>query len=75
MYVEMMSEADDVFLRVHLAHVQLKSPSQDYAVTSGSAFGCKIQTVQEPELTAKMLRKCSFQDGWLKDSAHQEWVL
>ena len=30
---------------------------------------------KEHELTAKMSRKCSFWDGWLKDSAHQEWVL
>ena len=29
----------------------------------------------EHELTAKMLRKCLFQDSWLKDSAYQEWVL
>ena len=42
-----------------------------------SHFGCKIQnrTVQELELTAKLLGKCSFQDRWLKDSAYQEWVL
>ena len=31
--------------------------------------------VQEPELTAKMPRKYSFQDLWLKDNAYQEWVL
>ena len=42
-----------------------------------SHFGCKIQnwTVQEPELTAKMPGKCSFEDRWLNDSAYQEWVL
>ena len=42
-----------------------------------SHFGCKIldQTVQEPELTAKMPKKCPFQDHWLEDSAYQEWVL
>ena len=38
-------------------------------------FGCKIRIVREPELTAKMPRKCPFQDPWLKDSAYQEWVL
>ena len=32
-------------------------------------------TVQEPELTAKMLRKSLFQDRWLKDIVYQEWVL
>ena len=31
--------------------------------------------MQEPELTAKMPRKCSFQDHWLKDSAYQDLVL
>ena len=31
--------------------------------------------MQEHELTAKILRKFSLQDCWLKDSAHQEWVL
>ena len=31
--------------------------------------------MQEPELTAKVSRKCLFQDLWLKDSAYQEWVL
>ena len=31
--------------------------------------------MQDPELTAKMLRKCSFEDRWLKDIAYQEWVL
>ena len=36
--VEMMSEADDAFLHVHLDHVQLKSRFQDYAITSGSAI-------------------------------------
>ena len=70
-----MSEADDAFLHVDLDHVRLKSWSQDYAITSGQPFGCKILTVQEPELTAKMPRKCSFQDCWLKDSAYQEWGL
>ena len=34
--VEMMSEADDAFLHVHLDHVQPKS--QDYAITSGSVI-------------------------------------
>ena len=71
----MMSEADDAFLHVRLEHVQPKSRSQDYAITSWSAIWLQIRTVQEPELTAKMLRKCSFQDRWLKDSAYQEWVL
>ena len=33
----MMSEADDAFLHVHLGHVQLKSQSQDYTITSRSA--------------------------------------
>ena len=71
-----MSDADDAFLHVHLDHVQLKSQSQDYAITSGSAIWfCKIRTVQKPELTVKMPRKCSSQDCWLKDSAYQEWVL
>ena len=37
MYVEMMSEADSVFLHVRLDHVQLKSRSQGYVITSGSA--------------------------------------
>ena len=71
----MVSEADGVFFHVHLDHMQLKLRSQDYAMTSGSAFGYKIQTVQEPELTAKMLRKCLFQYRRLKDIAYQEWVL
>ena len=31
--------------------------------------------LQEPELTAKMPRKCLFQDHWLKGIAYQEWVL
>ena len=59
-------------LHIHLDHMHPKSRSQDYTMTSGSAFGYKIQTVQEPELTAKMLRKCSFQGRWLKDSAYQD---
>ena len=33
-----MSEADDAFLPVHLDHVQPKSRSQDYTITSGSAI-------------------------------------
>ena len=37
----MMSETDDAFLHVHLDHVQLKSPLQDYAITSGSAIWLK----------------------------------
>ena len=36
-----------------------------------SHFGCKIKTVP----TAKMPRRCSFQDRWLNDSGYQEWVL
>ena len=72
----MMSEADDAFLHVHLDHIQPKSQSQDYTTTSVSAIWfLKIWTVQEPELKAKMLRKCLFQDHWLKDIAYQEWVL
>ena len=35
--VEMMSEADSAFLFVHLDHVQPKSRSRDYVMTSGSA--------------------------------------
>ena len=35
-WVEMMSEADDAFLHVHLGHVQLKSQLQDYTITSWS---------------------------------------
>ena len=46
----MMSKADDAFLHVHLDHVQPESQSQDHTITSRSAFGCKIQTVQEPDL-------------------------
>ena len=69
-----MSEADDAFLHVHLDHVQPKSQLQDYMITCRSAIWLQIQTVQEPELTAKM-RKFSLQDHWLKDSAYQEWVL
>ena len=64
----MMSEAGDAFHHVHLDHVQLKSWSRDYAMTSKSAIllaKFKI-TLQEPELTLKMLGKCSFQDCWLK---------
>jgi len=77
MWVQMMSKADDAFLHVHLDHVQPESQSQDHTITSRSAFGCKIQSVQEPDLalTAKMLRKCSCQDHWPKDTAYQEWVL
>ena len=75
-WVEMVSEADNAFLHVHLDHVQLKSQSQDYPIVSGSAIWfCKIWTVQKPELTAKMPRKCLSQDCWLKDSAYQEWIL
>ena len=37
-FVEMMSEADDAFLHVHLDHVQPKSRSQDYMITSGTAI-------------------------------------
>ena len=51
------------------------SRNHSHKITLGQPFGCKIQTVQEHELTAKMPRKCSFQDCWLKDSAYQEWVL
>jgi len=36
--VEMMSEADNAFLHVHLDHMQPKSWSQDYAITSGSTI-------------------------------------
>ena len=42
---------------------------------TSEAFDCKILTVQEPELMAKVPRKCLFQDRWLKDIAYQEWVL
>ena len=63
-----MSEAENAFLHVYLDHVQPKSWSQDCTVTFG-----QIQnwTVQESEVTVK----CLFQDSWLKNSAHQEWVL
>ena len=36
--VEVMSEVDSAFLHVHLDHVQLKSQSQDYVITSRSAI-------------------------------------
>ena len=64
-----MSEAGDAFLHVHLDHMQLKSWSRDYAVTSRSAIlVAKFEIeLQAPELTAKMLGKYSFQDCWLKD--------
>ena len=67
-----MSEADDAFLHVHLDHVQPKSWtwSQDYGMPSGSAIWLQIWTVQEPELTAKMLQDC-----WLSNIAYQESVL
>ena len=73
----MMSEANDAFLHVHLDHVQPKSWtwSQDYGMPSGSAIWLQIWTVQEPELTAKMLEKYLFQDCWLNDIAYQEWGL
>ena len=70
-----MSEADNAFLHVHLDHVQPKSQLQDCVITSRSAIWLQTLTVQEPELTAKMLRKCLFEDHWLKDIAYQEWVL
>ena len=72
-----MSEAGDSCLHVPLDHMQPKSWSRDYTMTSRSAIlvaKFKIK-LQEPELTAKMPGKCSFQDHWLKDSAYQEWVL
>ena len=58
-------------------HMQSKSRSQDYTMTSRSAIllvKFKIK-LQELELTLKMLGKCLFQDCWLKDIAHREWVL
>ena len=70
----MMSEADSAFLHVHLDHVQLKSWSQDYTITSGSAIWFQTQTGQKHDLTPKMPRKCLFKDGWLKDSAYQPRV-
>ena len=71
----MMSKADNAFFHVHLDHMQPKSWSQDYAINSGSAIWLQNLTVQEPELKAKMPKKCLFQDLWLKDIAYQEWVL
>ena len=71
----MIYEAGSAFLYVHLDHMQPKSWSQDYTITSRSAIWLQIWTVKEPELTAKVPRKCSFQDRWLKDSAYQECVL
>ena len=66
----MMSEADSAFLHVHLDHVQPKSRSQDYAITSGSAIWLQNFNCASSKDAEKV-----FQDHWLKDSAYQEWVL
>ena len=64
----MSSEADDALLNVHLDHVLPKSRRVARLRDNfwGQPFGYKkVRTVQEPELKAKMLRKCLFQDHWL----------
>ena len=65
----MMSEADSAFLHVHLDHMQLKSRSQDYVITSRSAIwlqNLNCARTGANTVSAKMLRKCLFQDRWLK---------
>ena len=71
----MMSEADGAFLHVRLDHVQLKSRSQDYLVTFGSAIWLQNLNCARTWANSKNAEKISFQDRWLKDSAYQEWVL
>ena len=69
-----MSGAGYAFPHVHFDHVQPKSQSQDYVITSESAIlvaKFKIK-LQELELTVKMPGKCLFQHRWLKDSAYLE---
>ena len=70
-----MSEAENAFLHVHLYLCSWNHGHKIMRKFLGQPFGCKIWTVQEPELTEKMLRKSLFQDCWLKDIVYQEWVL
>ena len=72
---EMMSEADDAFLHVHLDHMQVKSLSQDYTRTSGTAIWLQNSNCVRTWANSKDIEKCSFQYRWLKDSTYQEWVL
>ena len=72
---EMMSEADDAFLHVHLDHMQVKSLSQDYTITSGTAIWLQNSNCVRTWANSKDIEKCSFQYRWLKDSTYQEWVL
>ena len=68
-----MSEADDAFLHVHLEHMQPKSWSQDYTITSGSAIWLQnLNCARTRANGKKMPRKCLFQDCWRKDIAYQE---
>ena len=73
--VEMMSEADSAFLHVHLDHVQAKSWSQDYTISSGLAIWLQNLNCARTWRTATMPRKYSFQEHWRKDGAYLEWVL
>ena len=74
----MMSEAGNVFIQVHLDHVQPKSRSQDYALTSGSAIWLQnLNCVRtwangkgaEKKFVPKLLAKgLAYQERILKES-------
>ena len=66
-----MSEADDAFLHVHLDHVQPKSRSQDYAITSRSTIWLQISNCAN----SKDAKKKFVPSRWLKDIPYQEFVL
>ena len=63
------------FLHVHLDHVQPKSWSQDYTISSGLAIWLQNLNCARTWRTATMPRKYSFQEHWRKDGAYLEWVL
>ena len=72
---EMMSEAGDAFLRVHLDHVQPKLRSQDYAITSRSAIWLQNSSCARTWANSKDAEKMFAPRPLAKDNACQEWVL
>ena len=71
----MMSEADDAFLHVHLDHVQLKSQSQDYAITSGSAICSQNSNCARTWANSNDAEKRFVPRPLAKGHAYQKWVL
>ena len=71
----MLSEAGNVFIQVHLDHVQPKSQSQDYALTSRSAIWLQNSNCARTRANGKGAEKKFVPKLLAKGLAYQERVL